>query len=342
MNCPRCGKELDPNATFCGNCNTPLVNNNPQPMYTTPNPTVSNTNLEPQPINNEVNNMPMNQLPNNVNPAPKKLNPLFIAIPIVLVVIAVLGYFVFFKNSENQKLDNKPNTSDNVSKEENKPNENQEESNTSIKWDDYSLMIDGNEIHLPMKFKDFLAMGFYEMDTSKGSVLKREIKLGYNHTSRTEYGMFYGLFTNGKTNNIELVFQNNSNENKTVEECDIIGISFYNNDNYAEKFTMGEIKVINNTKKVEAVVGKTKREEIEDKFGLHAQYEYNTLTYYPDFDADGKLSANDARESAWYKLWMWFDVDTQVFVPKNLSFNNKGNLPNIGPGMYVEVTDQKE
>lgn len=311
MNCPKCGNSIAPNTEFCGNCGAKLTNNAIETLN-------SNSNISSQQIiNNQSNtNQPQIQKQNynainadsngpTQNIKTKKFNPLFIIIPIILLVAGIVCYFNFF---------NKDNTTDGNKNPDKNASSNSKESTKNTGWDDYSLFIDGNEIKLPMKFSDFSAMGFYEMDTYNESILTETVKAksNYGDTYNSNIRNIHGLFTNGKTSNINIVIYNDANEEKQLKDCYITGVYFEISARNKDYFTIGEVKVVNNTRKVEATMGKTKYEDIESVFGPHYKYDYtNTLTYYPDLDSDGVISMEDL--SFYRALHMFFDNDTRIF-----------------------------
>lgn len=57
-----------------------------------------------------------------------------------------------------------------------------------------------------MKYSDFLALGFYEMDTYRDSLNKDQIQPKDSfRTYNSNVGNIFGLYTNGTTSNISLV-----------------------------------------------------------------------------------------------------------------------------------------
>ena len=168
-----------------------------------------------------------------------------------------------------------------------------------------------------MKFSDFQALGFYEMDTYHDSILTKLCNENSNcgSTYNSNVGNIYGLFTNGTTSNIELVIYNQFDEQKELKACYVTRVGFEinqrnNNEFFQAKF--GKVKMVNNTRKIEVVMGTTKYEDVESKFGLHYQYDYtNTLTYYPDLEFDGVIGMDDLSFDR--SLHMYFDNDTRIF-----------------------------
>lgn len=334
MNCPKCGNPLAPNAEFCGNCGANLTNNSIETLSS--NTDSNSSNFSPQQVINNQNNMyqqPMsqqtynntninagtNQPTQNIQPSvkTKKFNPLFVIIPIIILVAGVVCYFTLFNKSDSASNNN---TDNNVS--------NNSKTSTKISgWDDYSLFIDGNEIKLPMKFSDFAAMGFYEMDTYHDSILTQNVRANssYGDTYNSNVGNIFGLFTNGKTSNIDIIIYNNSNEDKQLKDCYITRVGFEISARNNDYFTIGDVKIVNNTRKAEATIGKTKYEDIESVFGPHYKYDYtNTLTYYPDSDSDGVISMSDLSFSR--AMHMYFDNDTRIFDAYDFYLYDTGNL----------------
>lgn len=240
----------------------------------------------------------------------KKFNVLIIILPILVIIIAVITYFVFFYKKDTNNL------VQNI-------NKGSIDSNKVNGWDDYSVFIDGNEIKLPMKFSEFEAMGFYLMDNNC-NVLTNLVEANSSFGSTQSTGK-YGLFSNGTTSNIFLLIYNNSNEQKEVKDCYIWGIGFAADLRREEYLKVGEVKIIDNTKNAEAIIGKSKYEDIKNSFGPHYQYNYtNELTYYPDLNSDGVIGMEDLDFDR--SLSMWFDNDTKILDPYEFSYRDIGNL----------------
>jgi len=262
---------------------------------------------------------------NNSNPIkPKKFNVWLIIIPIIVVVAGIVAYFAFFNEKENKPVDGQTQNSGTT----NETNKNDK----VVGWDDYSLFIDGKEIKLPMKFSDFQALGFYEMDTYHDSILTKMCAENSNcgGTYNSNVGNTYGLFTNGTTSHIALVIYNPFDEQKELKDCYVTRVGFeisQRNNNDFIQAKLGEVKMVNNTRKVEAIMGTTKYEDIESKFGPHYQYDYtNTLTYYPDLESDGVIGMDDLSFSR--SLHMYFDNDTRIFEAYDFNYYDTGNLEN--------------
>lgn len=204
---------------------------------------------------------------------------------------------------------------------------NNDEINVGESWDDYSLVIDGNEIRLPMKFSDFIAMGFYEMDEDSASVRTMPVpaKQDYGKTYNSNAGNLYGLYTNGKTGNIDLCIYNPFDEEKEVQDCYITYIHFEISWRSMDYATVGDVKVVNHTKNAEAVVGESKYDDVEAAFGPHYTYDYsNALTYYPDSNADGVIDMDDL--SFYKSLSLTFDEESGVFDIYDLWYYDYGDL----------------
>lgn len=237
---------------------------------------------------------------------------------IALILIVVIAIINLSKRDNNTEPGN----------QEKQIGNNSNSSKTSTTWDDYSLIIDGSEINLPIKVSDFLAMGFYEMNTSGSSALSLMVKPNSNlgSTSTKIYGNdVSGLFTNGKTSNIDILIYNNSDEEKEVKDCYIWGITFKVNSNNEFYFKMGEVKVVDNTKNVVATIGESKFDDVEKLFGSHYEYDAtNGLTYYPDSNSDGVISISEI--DSWKTLSMLFDVDTKVLTQNEFGYYDIGNI----------------
>ena len=80
-----------------------------------------------------------------------------------------------------------------------------------------------------------------------------------------------------------------------------------------------KLKIVNNTKKAEAIIGKSKYEDVEALFGTYYEqeiedsYENRTLTYYPDFDSNGIIDIMDANTE--YALHLSFDEANKILEP---------------------------
>lgn len=308
MRCTKCGFKNIDGAGFCGNCGN----------------IINSSQLQQTTMMNNINNISNQTGGNFSNPIkPKKTNLLFIILPIVIVASLIIVYFIFFngkdeKNSDKQLQDSSSNS--------------EISNNKVVGWDDYSLFIDGKEIKLPMKFSDFQALGFYEMDTYHDSILTKMCSANSScgSTYNSNVGNIYGLFTNGTTSNIELVIHNPYDEQKELKDCYItkVGLEISNrNNNEFIQAKLGEVKIVNNTRKVEATIGVTKYEDIESVFGPHYQYDYtNTLTYYPDLESDGIIGMDDL--SFYRSLHMYFNNDTRIFDSYEFWYYDTGNLEN--------------
>lgn len=341
MNCPNCGNQLDPNAIFCGNCGANLTNDTIKTLSN--NSDVNNPNFNSQQVINNQNSMyqqpiqqqnyndvntntdiSTNQLIQNMqsNIKQKKFNPFFIIIPIIILIVGVICYFILVNKNDSTSNNNIDNNTNNNS-----------QTSTKISgWDDYSLFIDGKEIKLPMKFSDFQALGFYEMDTYHDSILTKLCNKNSNcgSTYNSNVGNIYGLFTNGTTSNIELVIYNPFDEQKELKDCYVTRVGFEisrRNNNEFIQAKLGEVKMVNNTRRVEVIMGTTKYEDVESKFGPHYQYDYtNTLTYYPDLESDGVIGMDDLSFDR--SLHMYFDNDTRIFEAYDFAYYDMGNLEN--------------
>ena len=245
---------------------------------------------------------------------------LFAIIPIVLVVFGVITYFLLFHNRDlnSNNLEGNNSSLDSTNSSQN---------NKKIKWDTYSVFIDGIEIKLPMKYHDFEALGFKEMSSKNGSVLKAAVYSKESLRTSNLGGDIFGLFTNGITSNIDVLIYNDSDEAKELQDCYVIGISIVYSYDTQWYFTIGEIRVVNNTNNIEAIVGVTKYDDIASNFGNHYVHNYsNVLTYYPDLDSNGKIDMSDI--DIFRSLDMYFDQDTKIFDYYDFYYSNIGDLDN--------------
>jgi len=305
--------------------NQPLNNQsfNQQPINPQPQPTpsfqqpINQMNVQqptPQPVNNTFESGNANNQSFNSKP-PKKVN-LGLIIGIVATV-AVVGIVVILLVLSGNKNSNKP---------LNNNGENNNNISDSIAWDDYRIVIDNSEIKLPMKYSDFLALGFYEMDTYHDSLNQDQIQPKDSfRTYNSNVGNIFGLYTNGTTSNISLVIYNDSDEIKSIQDCYIIEMSFIVEARNIDFLKTGNIKIINKTKNAEAIFGQSKISEISDLFGPHYQYDYtNTLTYYPDLNSDNIINMDDL--SSEYALHLYFDEETQILDVYDFFYYEHGNL----------------
>ena len=285
----------------------------------------ANGNVGQQISNPNVGNNSYQMGGNNSNPIkPKKFNMLFIIIPIVVVVAGIVAYFAFFNDKESKPVDGQSQNSGTSNETNN--------NDKVVGWDDYSLFIDGKEIKLPMKFSDFQALGFYEMDTYHDSILTNMCTENSNcgGTHNSNVGNIYGLFTNGTTSHIELILYNPYDEQKEWKDCYVTRVGFeisQRNNNDFIQAKIGNVKIVNNTRNAEAIIGVTKYEDIESIFGPHYQYDYtNTLTYYPDLKSDGVIGMDDLSFSRSVNLY--FDNDTRILDAYDFIYYDTGNLEN--------------
>ena len=289
------------------------------------NQNVGNGYVQQPQINPNMNNNSYQGGGNVPNPIkPKKFNILFVIIPVIVAVVGVVVYFTFFNGKDTNVNDGgTPNSG---------TTNNETENDKVAGWDDYSLFIDGKEIKLPMKFSDFQALGFYEMDTYHDSILTKMCTENSNcgGTHNSNVGNTYGLFTNGTTSHIDLVIYNPYDEQKELKDCYVTRVGFeisQRNNNEFIQVKIGNVKIVNNTRKAEAIIGTTKYEDIEIVFGPHYQYDYtNTLTYYPDLKSDGVIGMDDLSFSR--SLNLYFDNDTRILEPYDFIYYDTGNLEN--------------
>lgn len=311
MNCPKCGKVVGYNNTFCENCGFNLTNN-------ITNNTTNNTPINNQAIgyqqsmNNNMNTNVNNILPEQNNNK-KKFNPLFVIIPIVIIVVIIICYFAFFNKKES--------TNDGM--EENIVNGN------NSYWDSYTLYIDGKKIALPMKYSEFEKLGFHLMNPDDEKLLTglcppRNCGGTYNRNPRNPGG----LFTNGKTENIVISFYNTSKKDEMRKDCYVYAIYLMVDDSEGSVMKnpkIGEVKIVNNTRKVTAIMNKTKREYLESRFGKHHVDDDETkLRYYPDHNHDEVVDIYDMMSSE--SINMSFDKNTGVLIPNDFAFYNRTGL----------------
>lgn len=339
MNCPRCGSIIEPNSSFCKNCGMKFnINKTNQFSYQnysnqnnvnlqSSNQYSKNNYIQPNMVNNPSsyyndvnNNLNKFQANNSFNNNPKKFNFWVVLIPIlVIIIVAIISVTLI-------KIFSKDNENSNETSQGNKNSSQAQSTESNNTWNNYSLVIDESSITLPMKLSDFLNLGFYEMDTYHDTILTQTVEpnIGGN-TSNSNVGRLYGLFTNGKTSNIDLLIYNNTDEEKLITDCYITRISFDINNRNIDDFTLGNVRIINNAKKIEAVIGKTKYEDIENSFGLHYQYDNsNVLTYYPDINNDGVINLSDLSIDKGLRLY--FDSNTEILSAYNFYLLDTGNL----------------
>ncbi len=190
---------------------------------------------------------------------------------------------------------------------------------------DYSMVIDGTEIDLPVEYAVLEEAGFCEMGND--TVLDDELE---PHTfSRGTYnsnrGPVYGLFTNGTTSNIALIFYNNSDEVRTLRECHVVRIGFEISQRNINRLSVGEVKIVNGLNGTEAVMGTSEYGTVESDFGVHYYADYsNTLTFYPDENGDGAIDISDI--DGRYALHMFFDNETGVLDSYDFYYCDAGGF----------------
>lgn len=242
---------------------------------------------------------------------------------IVAIVLVTVGVIVANKFLNKTDVNDK---GSNVDADDEYELENNAKNDTV--WDDYSLVIDGKEIKLPMKFSDFQALGFREMIDSGGLLLDMVIPSGNRYsTIRNADGHYsgFGLFTNGGTSNISLIVYNESTEKKLLKDCYIIGLNFEVNYKTEWFFKLGSVKFVNNTRNVEVVVGETKLDDVVNLLGPHYQYDYfNSLNFYPDLKGDGVIGIDELSYNK--NVYMYFDEDTMIFDIYGLTYLDTGDF----------------
>lgn len=190
---------------------------------------------------------------------------------------------------------------------------------------DYTMVIDGLEINLPVEYSVLEDSGFTTMDSDFDLNESLESYSFSKGTYNSNSGSLYGLFTNGRTSNIEFIFYNNSDEAKALRDCYVVKIGFEISQRTINAFSLGEVKIINNTNEAEAVIGTSLYEDVQNDFGLHYRYDYsNTLSFYPDDKEDGVIDMDDT--DGRYALHMYFDNDTKVLDAYDFYYCNAGNF----------------
>lgn len=185
-------------------------------------------------------------------------------------------------------------------------------------WDEWELVIDNKSITLPMKYEDFINLGF-EVDYSElaENIDYRTIKPTYRFGTYNEGDTTY---TNGKTNGISLVLYNPSEESIIVKDSIVIGIKFvtvYNS-------IAGDIKLINKTKNTEVTFGKSSAKDVEEAFGQHYKYDDKDIfNYYPNSNKDSSSTSLDKFIS------LNCSGKTNILTTYGFSYADKGNSENI-------------
>lgn len=229
---------------------------------------------------------------------------------LIIIAIAVVGTIILVRNNNDKK------NNDGIA--ENKMNTVNTQEESGI-WDDWELSIDKTTLKLPMKYSEFINMGFY----ANGGNVENNIeycKLEPTVSSgicNNRYG--YISYSNGITDGITLIVYNPSNEEINIKDSYIIGIGFITD---VDKLK-GEIKLINNTRKTEVQIGKSTNSEIEAAFGPHYEYDYsNTFTYYPDENKDGSVSMGDLNMRRFISLYC--DSETKILDTSDFSYCDNG------------------
>lgn len=290
--CSNCGTTNASNIKFCIKCGTNL-----QPQSANQNINTDN-NVGIQPMNYEQNNSYMNQnnyqepMPqintfergnsNNQelnHKQPKKTNLGLIIGIVVVIFLIILGVLLTTKLLNHKDTNNQNQTS---SKDELK--------STSLNWDNWELVVDNKNITLPMKYDDFINLGF-DVEYSGLAENINYHKIKPNYSFGTNNTMYTTTYTNGKIGGVSLVVYNPSEDTILVKDSVIIGIEFTKEYDY----TKGDIKLINKTKGTEVVFGKSSAQDIEKAFGQHYKYdEKNSFHYYPNSNKDSSSTSMDS------------------------------------------------
>ena len=238
--CSNCGTTNASNIKFCIKCGTNL-----QPQSANQNINTDN-NVGIQPMNYEQNNSYMNQnnyqepMPqintfergnsNNQelnHKQPKKTNLGLIIGIVVVIFLIILGVLLTTKLLNHKDTNNQNQTS---SKDELK--------STSLNWDNWELVVDNKNITLPMKYDDFINLGF-DVEYSGLAENINYHKIKPNYSFGTNNTMYTTTYTNGKIGGISLVVYNPSEDTILVKDSVIIGIEFTKEYDY----TKGDIKL---------------------------------------------------------------------------------------------------
>ena len=274
MKCNKCGFENISGAEFCGNCGNSFVQKTEQ------NNSYMNQNNFQEPISqintyesSNSNNQELN------NKQPKKTNWSLIIGIIIAILMVILGVLLVPKLLNHKDTNNQNQTS---SKDGLK--------STSLNWDNWELVIDNKNITLPMKYDDFINLGF-EVEYSGLAENINYHKIKPTYSFGTNNTMYTTTYTNGKIGGISLVVYNPSDDTILVKDSIIIGIEFTKEYDY----TKGDIKLINKTKGTEVVFGKSSAQDIEKAFGQHYKYdEKNSFHYYPNSNKDSSSTSMDS------------------------------------------------
>lgn len=214
------------------------------------------------------------------NVQPKKANWSLIIGTIIAILVVILGVVFAPKIFNNKDTNNQNQTS---SKKD-------ELRSTSLNWDNWELVIDNKNITLPMKYVDFINLGF-EVEYSGLAENINYFKIKPTYSFETNNSMYTTTYTNGKVSGISLVVYNPSDETILVKDSIIIGIEFTKEYDY----TKGDIKLINKTKNTEVIFGKSTAQDIEKAFGQHYNYDgKNSFHYYPNTNNDSSSTSKDS------------------------------------------------
>ena len=250
---------------------------NPQPQLTPSFQQPIMQESTPKPVNNAFESGIANN--QNLNSKPPKKMSLGLIIGIVITVVAIVLAIIFLPklfSNKDKDIINQPSS------------QNGQLQSTSLNWDKWELIIDNKSITLPMKYEDFINLGFeVEYSNLAENIDYHRLESTY---SMGTYNQQKTTYTNGKTNGISLTVYNPSEETILVKDSIIIGIEFVSVNNSIK----GDIKLINHTKNTEVTFGVSSAKEIEEAFGQHYQYDSkNNYHYYPNSSVDASSTSID-------------------------------------------------
>ena len=147
MKCPKCGAEINEGASFCTYCGSPLNQaNQVNTQISNDQPPVTQNNM----MNNQVNNMSQNNIPNqNSNPynmyAPNnKKTPwglIIGAIVLAIVIVVVFALIIMSKNDNSNAETNEDKTNTQETTENKQNSETTDEDYETVTYDNFTFEV---------------------------------------------------------------------------------------------------------------------------------------------------------------------------------------------------------
>lgn len=138
--------------------------------------------------------------------------------------------------------------------------------NTYENWANYVVSIDGIEVKLPLTYREFVELGFDSDCTYEDKLLTEQLDtfmIKENFCGGTD--KYYGFWNHtDSTEGIYALLENDSDKEKALGDCLVVGISFPHAEEGAEQdrqFYTGTIKVINKDNGEELTIGSATYDE---------------------------------------------------------------------------------